>query len=105
MYTIKDVFNSRNSDYVVTPIDERIYNETGWVIHQVEKTFIEFKPRFGSVYGNVTVDIYKNGKIIAEYNFRNKNDDYDSEVVEIPDCLKELVKLKYEEMINGYWKD
>lgn len=105
MYTIKDVFNSRNTNYEITAMDERIYNETGWVIHQVDKRVIEYKPRFGSVYGETTVDICKDGRITAVYNFRTKDDDYDFEIVEIPECLKELVKLKYKEMINGYWSD
>ena len=105
MYKKEEVFNIRDNDkYNLTELDERIYNETRYVIHQVDYVF-EYKQEFGSVYGQTVVGIETDGSIFAAKWFIDKYDNSDYELVEVPEKLKELLKLKYQELINGYWKE
>ena len=39
MYKKEDVFNIRNSQYNLTPVDEQIYNKIGYVLHQVDPNY------------------------------------------------------------------
>ena len=105
MYKKEDVFDIRNNEkYDLTELDRRIFDETGYVIHQVDYIF-EYKQHFGSVYGQTVVKIYKDGSISAEECFCNMCGDTDYETVEVPENIKSLLALKYQELINGYWKD
>lgn len=105
MYKREDVFNlTYNDKYELTELDERIYNETGWVIHQVDYVF-EYKQHFGTVYNQLVLCINKNGNITTERWFITKNDDKDFEILETPENLLELAKLKYQELMETYWKE
>ena len=105
MYKKEEVFNIRNNDkYELTELDERIYNETGYVIHQVDYAF-EYKQYFGSVYGQTIACIGKDGFISGQEWTITNDDNKDYEIVELPEKLMKLLKLKYEELMNGYWKE
>ena len=103
MYTKNDVFNIRNSDYELTAVDEKMY-EAGWILHQADKTLVMYKQHDSSILNQNTITITIHGDIKAEYNFMNKYEDYDTEEIDMPENVKELVKEKYTEMIHGYWK-
>ena len=106
MYKREEVRNLyHNNTYELTEMDRKIYEETEYVIHQVDGIF-EYKQYFGSCLGQTVVDIYKDGTIRGERWFiTNGGDDKDFEVVELPEKLIELAKLKYQELMNGYWKE
>ena len=105
MYRKEDVFNIRNNDkYNLTSLDEQIYNETGYVIHQVDCIF-EYKQHFGSVYGQTVLTIHEDGNIQSENWFINNDGNSDFEIVSTSDKLMQLAKMKYEELMNGYWKE
>lgn len=105
MYKREDVTNLRfNAKYELTELDERIYNETGYVIHSVDYVF-EYKQHFGTVFGQTTLCIHKDGTITSEVWFFDNNGEKDFEIVETPEKLMELAKLKYQELLNTYWKN
>jgi hypothetical protein len=105
MYRKEDVFNLNYNDrYELTELDKKIYEETGYVIHQVDYVF-EYKQHFGTVYGQTVIDIHKDGSITGERWFFTNDDNKDFEYVELPENLIELARQKYEELINGYWKN
>lgn len=105
MYDKSDVFNIRNSDYELTEMDERIYNETGFVLHQVDSHLVVYKPRFGSSYNVINIYIPRSGEIYAGvWSFGGpEGDDKEFEEEPVPDNLVDLMKLKYKEMLEGYW--
>ena len=103
MYKKEEVFNIRNKDYELTEMDERIYNETGYVIHQINGAFV-YKQGFGTIYDKIIVSICKNGNITAGKWFLTGDCDADFEQLSVPANILELAKLKYEELKNGYWK-
>lgn len=105
MYKREDVFNLQNNDtYEITELDERIYNETRYVIHQVDGMFV-YKQQFGSVLNQPMVCIGKDGTIETErWYICNEDGDSDLEFVETSEKMLELCKLKYQELIEGYWK-
>lgn len=105
MYKREDVYNlCSNNTYKITELDEIIYNETGYVIHQVDGMFV-YKQRFGSVLNQLMVCIGRDGTIETErWYICNEDGDSDLEFVETPEKMLELCKLKYRELIEGYWK-
>lgn len=105
MYDKSDVFNIHNSDYELTEMDERIYNETGFVLHQVDSHLVVYKPRFGSSYNVINIYIPRSGEIYAGvWLFGGpEGDDKEFEEEPVPDNLVDLMKLKYKEMLEGYW--
>ena len=105
MYKREDVYNLRSNDtYEITELDERTYNETGYVIHQVDGMFV-YKQRFGSVLNQLMICIGKDGTIETQrWYICNEDGDSDLEFVETPKKMLGLCKLKYQELIEGYWK-
>jgi hypothetical protein len=104
MYRKEDVYNIRNNDrYELTELDERIYNETGYVVHQVDGIF-KYKKRVDSVCANF-IKIHKDGTIhilSGEWYFPLDGGKH----YHIADKkLMELAKLKYQELIGGYWSE
>jgi hypothetical protein len=106
MYKREDVYNLRNNNtYEITELDERIYNETGYVIHQVDGMFI-YKQRFGSVLNQLMVCIGKDGTIETErWYICTADGDSDLEFVETPEKMLELCKLKHQKLLETYWKE
>jgi len=104
MYTKEDVFNIRNSSYELTELDERIYNETGYVLHSVGN-IVEYASRFGTTYNQPTLCIHRNGKIETVYWYFTNDDNKDFKILPTPENLKKLAELKYKELLKTYWKD
>ena len=100
MYKKEDVCNVRNTTYELTEMDRRIYEEAGWVLYQVNKHSIEYVRSFGTVYGQTVVCVHQDGTVEAERYFLSKEEECDYEDVEVPEEMKELAKLKYEEMMR-----
>jgi hypothetical protein len=104
MYKKEEVFNLRNKNYELTEMDERIYNETGYVLHQIVGAFV-YKQGFGTIYNKILVSISRSGNITASRWFLTSDGDADFEMLPVPTNILELAKLKYEELKNGYWKE
>lgn len=109
MYDKEKVFNIRNSEYELTPIDEQIYDEIGYVLHQVDPNYSEYsqivyKQHFGTILDQKLISVNTKGKMSAYRWYLNRYVEKDVEELELTEKEKELLQLKYEELMNGYWK-
>jgi hypothetical protein len=100
MYTKDNNVNLLYSDYELTPLDERIFNETGYVLHDVDEDIMHYKSDFGTTYEKTLITIDADGNITATTCHRSEFEEADFEDVEISDKLMNLMKLKYEEMMR-----
>ena len=100
MYTKNNNVNLMYSDYELTPLDEHIFNETGYVLHDVDEDIIHYKSDFGTTYEKTLITIDVDGNITASICHRSEFEEADFEDVEISDELMHLMKLKYEEMMH-----
>ena len=109
MYKKEEVFNIRNSNYELTPIDEKIYEETGYVLHQVDEnrsvhSQIVYKEHFGTILSQKLIKVNTTGRMEAGMWFLDRHCEKDYEELELTEKEKELLAMKYEELMNGYWK-
>lgn len=116
MYNKNDVLNLIHSDYELTELDERIYNELGLTVHSAHapKNYpdgartigsITYTRNFGSVY-NGTYCIDGDGHMYMEdIHFDRWGDSKEIDEYELPERMRPLFELKYEELKNGYWKE
>lgn len=116
MYKKRDVLNLRYSDYKLTSVDEKIYNELGFVLHQVDKLheqhdpgsrvfMVIYKEHFGSVLGQRELIITHDGKLSCGTWFLDRNDNKDFMYSSLSEKERALLEEKYNELISGYWKD
>lgn len=108
MYTKEEVFNIRHNDYKITPMDEKIYEELGYVLHQADKPFgrnarIVYKEAFGTILNQRLISLTLNGNMSAERWYLNNYGDKDYEELELTDTEKKLLQLKHKELCEGYW--
>lgn len=108
MYKKEEVFNIRNSEYTLTPIDEKIYNETGYVLHQVDKPYSEhahivYKEHFGTILNQKIISVNVNGDMRAEEWYLNRWGEKDYRDIQLTEKEKELLTLKHKEMLEGFW--
>ena len=109
MYKKEEVFNIRNNDYELTPIDEQIYKDIGYVLHQVDPNYSEYsqivyKQHFGTILDQKIISVNTTGKMSAHRWYLNRQVEKDVEELDLTEKEKELLQLKYEELMNGYWK-
>ena len=103
MYHKSDVFNLNSSDYELTPMDEKIFNVLGLVLHQADKDEIIYKEYFGSILNQRLCSSHRDGRIEGYRWFLTNSDDKDCEDLELSDNEMELMKQKYDELLKGYW--
>lgn len=104
MYTKEEVFNIRSSDYEITPIDKKIYEKIGYVLHQADRPFgVVYKEKFGTILNQRLLTLTSKGNMYAGRWYLNKYGDKDYEELELTDMEKDLLKMKYKELCEGYW--
>lgn len=108
MYKKEDVFNIRNSQYNLTPVDEQIYNKIGYVLHQVDPNYSEFsqvvyKECFGTILDQKIIAVNVKGEMSAHRWYIDRYGEKDVEELELTDTEKELLQQKHKELIHGYW--
>lgn len=114
MYSKNDVFNIKGSRYELTNVDEAIYNELGYVLHQVDEIHkpysdgrrvfqVVYKEHFGTLLGQKIIVVNHQGKTHAGRWFLDRYCDKDFEYLDVTDREEELLKDKYEELLSGYW--
>lgn len=108
MYKKEEVINIRNSEYELTPIDEKIYNEIGYVLHQADRPFGEhahvvYKEHFGTILNQKLIMVYVNGDTYAEEWYLDRYGEKDCRELKLTEKEKELLKEKHKEMLEGFW--
>lgn len=108
MYKKEEVFNIRNKPYELTPIDEQIYNEIGYVLHQVDDPYSEhshivYKEHFGTILNQKIISVNIKGNTSATMWYLNREAEKDCRDLELTEKEKELLLLKHKELMNGYW--
>ena len=109
MYTKNDVMNIRGSNYELTPMDEKIFKELGYVLHQVDNPThdlaqVVYKEHFGTILNQKLLALTLRGDIRAECWYLNEYGDKDCEDLDLTPQEEALLMLKHEEMMNGFWK-
>ena len=102
MYKKEDVINLRYSDYELTPVDEKIYNEFGYVLHQADRGMVVYKQHFGSILNQRLVTICIDGELFVERWYINRMGEKDCEFFPTSPEELQLATWKLDEMIEMF---
>ena len=104
MYKKEDVINLRNSNYEITEVDRKVYEEFGYVLHQASNNMVVYKPHFGSILGQRVITICSDGYYQVERWFINRAGEKDFDFLNPDQEEMKIITWKLDEMLENHSK-